>query len=64
MLLVDIQEAWSHRHGGIAKQWKQSTAVEKEVGGKPLGADSIENGRVDAESLEVYSAGEVRVKAL
>ena len=63
-LLVNIKEVWPYGHGGVTHKGKQGTAVHQEIRGESLGADSVEDGRVDVEGFEVNSAGKVWVKTL
>lgn len=62
--LVDIQEAGPHRHGCVAQQGEQTTTVEKQVGEEPLCSNTIEDGIVHIQGLEVDTRGKVRVEAL
>ena len=61
---INIQHHRPHGHGPVTEEGEETTAVDEEVGRQTFGADTVEDGFVDVQCLEVDSTWEVGVEAL
>ena len=64
VVLIDIQQPGTHRHGGVAQEGEQPAAVHQEVCRQTLRSDPLENGLVDIEHFNMDAPGQVRVETL